>query len=199
MFMCLFSPRRLDRRVIIWMGCGAWLRFARSQTLRYLTFDMQHALARLSVGTARIFSQRKIPTCFAPTKVLRRGHGGPDSRANVVFVMFLGSLEAQQRYFSYLAIFVAIVSQNSFVLVLWGIAQLSCDTLQNGLSHRCACVKLSAKGGYRTIANVVFILGVQKLTRGFGEGLLKDKFAFFEASTNPMPKRRNLLAKRPFL
>ena len=33
----------------------------------------------------------------------------------------------------------------------------------------------------------------------FGEGLLKDKFAFFEASKNPIPKRRNLLATRPFL
>ena len=28
-----------------------------------------------------------------------------------------------------------------------GIAQLSRDTLQNGVSHRCACVKLSAGGG----------------------------------------------------
>ena len=28
-----------------------------------------------------------------------------------------------------------------------GIAQLSRDTLQNGASHRCACVKLSARGG----------------------------------------------------
>ena len=34
---------------------------------------------------------------------------------------------------------------------------------------------------------------------GFGEGLLKDKFAFFEASKSPTPKRRKLLAKRPFL
>ena len=40
----------------------------------------------------------------------------------------------------------AIVSQNSFVLVFaGGIAQLSRDTLQNGVSHRCACVKLSTK------------------------------------------------------
>ena len=30
----------------------------------------------------------------------------------------------------------------------------------------------------------------------FGEGLLKDKFIFFEASKNPIPKRRQL---RPFL
>ena len=34
---------------------------------------------------------------------------------------------------------------------------------------------------------------------GFGEGLLKDKFAFFEAYESPTPKRRKLLAKRPFL
>ena len=30
---------------------------------------------------------------------------------------------------------------------LWGIAQLSRDMLQNGVSHRCAFVKLSTKGG----------------------------------------------------
>ena len=34
---------------------------------------------------------------------------------------------------------------------------------------------------------------------GFGEGLLKDKFAFFEAYKSPIPKRKKLLAKRPFL
>ena len=34
---------------------------------------------------------------------------------------------------------------------LWGVAQLSRHTLQNEVSHRCACVKLSTKGGYRTI------------------------------------------------
>ena len=34
---------------------------------------------------------------------------------------------------------------------------------------------------------------------GFGEGLLKDKFAFFEAYESPIPKRRKLLAKHPFL
>ena len=34
---------------------------------------------------------------------------------------------------------------------------------------------------------------------GFGEGLLKDKFAFCEAYKSPTPKRRKLLAKRPFL
>ena len=33
---------------------------------------------------------------------------------------------------------------------------------------------------------------------GFGEGLLKDKFALFEAYKNRIPKRRELLAKRPF-
>ena len=35
--------------------------------------------------------------------------------------------------------------------VKWDIAQLSRDTLQNGVSHRCACLKLSTKEGYRTI------------------------------------------------
>ena len=38
----------------------------------------------------------------------------------------------------------------AFFSFFGGIAQLSCDTLQNGVSHRCACVKLSTKGGYRT-------------------------------------------------
>ena len=58
--------------------------------------------------------------------------------------VLVSDLEAQQRYFSYRAILVAIVSQTS-------IAHLSRDMLQNGVSHRCAFVKLSAKGGYRTI------------------------------------------------
>ena len=33
---------------------------------------------------------------------------------------------------------------------------------------------------------------------GFGEGLLKDKFAFFEAYKSPIPNRRKLLANHPF-
>ena len=56
-------------------------------------------------------------------------------------------LEAHQRYFSYRAMLVAIVSQNYLVLVLWGIAQISRNMLQNGVSRRCACVKISTKGG----------------------------------------------------
>ena len=34
---------------------------------------------------------------------------------------------------------------------------------------------------------------------GFGEGLLKDKFAFFEAYRSPIPKGRKPRAERPFL
>ena len=34
-----------------------------------------------------------------------------------------------------------------FVLVLWGIEQLSHHTLQKGVSHRCACAQLSIKEG----------------------------------------------------
>ena len=64
-------------------------------------------------------------------------------------------LEAQQRCFPYRAIFVAIVYRKTlscFFVFFWGgggagIAQLLSDTLQHGVSHRCACVKLSAKGG----------------------------------------------------
>ena len=33
----------------------------------------------------------------------------------------------------------------------WDIAQFLCDMLQNGLSHRCACVKLCTKERYCTI------------------------------------------------
>ena len=32
-----------------------------------------------------------------------------------------------------------------------GIAKLSRDMLQNGVLHICACMKLSTKGGYRTL------------------------------------------------
>ena len=60
-------------------------------------------------------------------------------------------LEAQQRYFSYRAILAAIVSQSSFVLAFGGIAQLSRDTFQNGVSHRLCLCEVSTKGGYRTI------------------------------------------------
>ena len=35
--------------------------------------------------------------------------------------------------------------------LLSGIAHLLCDMLRNGVSHRCAYVNLSAKGGHRTI------------------------------------------------
>ena len=34
---------------------------------------------------------------------------------------------------------------------------------------------------------------------GFAEGLLNDEFAFFEAYKSPIPRRRKLLIKRPFL
>ena len=43
------------------------------------------------------------------------------------------------------------ISKTFLCLFFWGIAQLSRDTLQNGVSHGCACVKVSCKGGYRTI------------------------------------------------
>ena len=39
------------------------------------------------------------------------------------------------------------MSKTLSCLFVWGIAQLSRDMLQNGVSHRCAFVKLSAKGG----------------------------------------------------
>ena len=62
--------------------------------------------------------------------------------------------------------------------------------------NTCACPFLNAR--------FFFFRSEKKLTRsgfkwGFGEGLLKDKFAFFEVYRNPIPKRRRLPAKRPFL
>ena len=57
----------------------------------------------------------------------------------------LCSLEGQQRYFSYRAILVAI-AQNS-ACFYGDITQLSHNVLQNGVSHRCVCVKLRTKGG----------------------------------------------------
>ena len=47
----------------------------------------------------------------------------------------------------YRAIHVVIVSQNYFVLFSWGITQLSRDMLQDGVSHSCACEKVSPIGG----------------------------------------------------
>ena len=73
-----------------------------------------------------------------------QGPPPPLESANFIFIVVSLSLIFISRDTS-------SVSQNSFVLVLvGGIAQSSRDTLQNGVSHRCACVNLSAKGGYRT-------------------------------------------------
>ena len=55
--------------------------------------------------------------------------------------------QAQHRYFSHHAMLVAMVSQKCFVLALLDIAPLLRDTLQNEVSHRCACVSLSTEGG----------------------------------------------------
>ena len=82
------------------------------------------------------------------------------------------SLEAQQRYFSYRAILVAMVSQNSFVLVFmgyrtiiaryvakWGIARMClCKTkYQGGVSHPFVGVLASLKK-YRAIWGIAAIV-----------------------------------------
>ena len=84
----------------------------------------------------------------------------------------LVSLEAQQRYFSYRAILVAIVSQNFFVLVFmgyrtiiaryvakWGIAQVClCKTKHQGrVSHHFGGVLTSLKK-YRAIWGIAAIV-----------------------------------------
>ena len=56
-----------------------------------------------------------------------RGLGAPNKLVHVLPYL----LEAQQRYFSDRAIHVAIVSQNSFVLVFWGILR---EKLNRGVS-----------------------------------------------------------------
>ena len=81
-------------------------------------------------------------------------------------------LEAQQRYFSYRAILVAIVSQNSFVLVFvgyrtiiaryvakWGIAQMClCEIkYQGGVSHKFGGV-LSSLKKYHAIRGIAAIV-----------------------------------------
>ena len=61
------------------------------------------------------------------------------------------TLEAQQRYFSYRAMFVAIVSQNSFVLVLMGYRTIIARYVAKwGIAQMCLC-KTKCQGGYRAI------------------------------------------------
>ena len=56
-------------------------------------------------------------------------------------------LEAQQRHFSYRAILVAIVSQESFVLAFMGYRTIIARYVAKWVSRRCACVKLSTQRG----------------------------------------------------
>ena len=56
-------------------------------------------------------------------------------------------LEAQQRYFSYRAIHVAIVSQNSFVLVLWASHNYSAICCKMGYCTDMSGIKSMTKGG----------------------------------------------------
>ena len=57
----------------------------------------------------------------------------------------------QQRYFSYRAMLVAIVSQNSFVLVFMGYrTSLARYVAKWGIAQMCLC-EAKYQGGYRTI------------------------------------------------
>ena len=63
----------------------------------------------------------------------------------------LACLEAQQRYFSYRAILVAIVSQNSSVLVFMGYRTIIARYVAKwGIAQMCLC-ETKYQGGYRTI------------------------------------------------
>ena len=77
-------------------------------------------------------------------------------------------IEAQQRYFSYRAILVRYYGKSlSCSLIWWGIAQLLRDMLQNGVSHRWVCVKLSTKGGVsHHFGGVLTSLKNYRATRG---------------------------------
>ena len=123
---------------------------------RFLEFP-----SRVQLGCPKPYNSRHLrlpehfqnylpPSTAGGASFFRSGSGEGLPEPVMEFPAVLGVfliLEAQQRYFSYRAILVAIVSQNSFVHVLWDFAQLSRDTLQNGVSRGCVCVKLSTKGG----------------------------------------------------
>ena len=66
----------------------------------------------------------------------------------------VGTLVAQQRYFSYCAMLVAMLSQNCFVLVSMGVSRgYRAICCKMGVSHRRACATPSSEGGggYHTI------------------------------------------------
>ena len=63
-------------------------------------------------------------------------------------------------------------------LFSWDITQLSRDTLQNGVSHRCACVKLSAKGGIAQFWGVLTSLKKYRAT-SCHMGYRSDSIAVF--------------------
>ena len=69
------------------------------------------------------------------------------------------------------------------------------DARNSQLENDSNAVKTSVRGPGRSADETDPV----RFKWGFGEGLLKDKFAFFEAYKNPIPKRRKLLAKRPLI
>ena len=112
-------------------------------------------------GAQRVFvfsrGRRRLQLFFdcrnsAQTGCVAKGRGPRGSEKHTFLaILFFLSLEAQQRYFSYRAILVAIVSQNSLVLVFIGVSHnYRAIRCKMWLSHGCVSVKLSAKGGYRT-------------------------------------------------
>ena len=93
---------------------------------------------------ARVIASQKLPRDSGESKRALRGIK-MSRRALWVY------LEAQQRYFSYRAMLVAIVSQNFFVLVLVGFrTSIARYVAKRGIAQMCLC-ELSTQGGYRTI------------------------------------------------
>ena len=56
--------------------------------------------------------------------------------------------------------------QTCHLKFLWGITQLSRDMLQNGVSHKCASVKLSTKGGIASFGGSANV--TEKVSRDMG-------------------------------
>ena len=75
-------------------------------------------------------------------------------------------LEAQEEYFSYRVILVAIVSQNDFVLLFMGYLTIIVRHIASGVSHRCACAKTKYQEGITPVLVTANLPERYRATRG---------------------------------
>ena len=135
------------------------------------TKSLRRACPGFSDGKSRSASNLKRSQPFLREPSLK-GPESPFLKLKEPFLRLKRTFSFQQRYFSYRAILVAIVSQNSFVLVFmgyrtiiaryvakWGIAQMClCETkYQGGVSHHFGGVLTSLKK-YRAIWGIAAIV-----------------------------------------